>query len=192
MTNENTEKIYCYVDETGQDTKGELFIVSVVVSKEHRNELVKLLEQIEIESGKKSSKWLKTKKQYQIAYLEKIFRDNNFKKSVYYSLAKGTKAYRDTTIVTVASAVNAIKSQDKYKASVFVDGLNRKEVGIVSVGLRRVGLRIEKVRGVTDESNAMIRLADAIAGLARRNYEGNDYAKQLYELGIKKGVIKRL
>ena len=26
-----TKKIYCYVDETGQDTKGKLFIVSIVV-----------------------------------------------------------------------------------------------------------------------------------------------------------------
>jgi hypothetical protein len=26
-----TEKLYCYVDETGQDTMGKFFIVSVVV-----------------------------------------------------------------------------------------------------------------------------------------------------------------
>jgi hypothetical protein len=33
------QKFYCYVDETGQDTMGELFIVSVVVSSSQRDEL---------------------------------------------------------------------------------------------------------------------------------------------------------
>ncbi|MBI2599976.1 hypothetical protein HYW43_03590 [Candidatus Daviesbacteria bacterium] len=33
------QKLYCYVDETGQDTQGELFIVSVVVAKNDREEI---------------------------------------------------------------------------------------------------------------------------------------------------------
>jgi len=32
-------KLYCYVDETGQDTLGELFIVAVVVSDADRDNL---------------------------------------------------------------------------------------------------------------------------------------------------------
>jgi hypothetical protein len=39
-------KFYCYVDETGQDTFGELFIVSVVVSAADRDSLVSTLEEI--------------------------------------------------------------------------------------------------------------------------------------------------
>ena len=31
-----TQKFYCYVDETGQDTQGELFIVSVVIADQER------------------------------------------------------------------------------------------------------------------------------------------------------------
>ena len=46
------QKIYCYVDETGQDTLGELFIVSVVVNSADRDALVAVLEKIERTSGK--------------------------------------------------------------------------------------------------------------------------------------------
>jgi len=30
-TQSNKQKLYCYVDETGQDTAGKIFIVSVVI-----------------------------------------------------------------------------------------------------------------------------------------------------------------
>jgi len=44
------QKLYCYVDETGQDTKGELFIVSVVVVGWDRDALAEQLEMIERET----------------------------------------------------------------------------------------------------------------------------------------------
>lgn len=42
------EKLYCSVDETGQDTKGELFLVSMVISKAEREHLGKLLGEYEL------------------------------------------------------------------------------------------------------------------------------------------------
>lgn len=46
------QKLYCYVDENGQDTKGDIFIVSVVVTGKERDRLLNLCEEIEVESGK--------------------------------------------------------------------------------------------------------------------------------------------
>lgn len=46
------QKLYCYVDETGQDTEGDLFVVSLVVTGDERDELLKLCESIEKKSGK--------------------------------------------------------------------------------------------------------------------------------------------
>ncbi len=46
------QKIYCYVDETGQDTKGEFFLVSVVIAKDERDNLIEKLEEIERSTGK--------------------------------------------------------------------------------------------------------------------------------------------
>ncbi|MCL5410751.1 MAG: DUF3800 domain-containing protein [Patescibacteria group bacterium] len=187
-----SEKIFCYVDETGQDTLGKFFIVSVVITKNNREKIAKLLVEIEQETGKKSTKWLKTKKELKIAYLKKVLENKIFKKTIYYSITKETKTYRDTTIVAIASAINDTKCQEKYKASVFIDGLKKSEVRVVGVGLRQIGIRIEKVRGIKDESSSIIRLADAIAGLVRKNNEGVDYAVELYRLGAKQGVLRKL
>ena len=54
------QKLYCYIDETGQDTLGELFIVAIVVTDERQRELEKSLEAIEASTGKKT-KWMKTR-----------------------------------------------------------------------------------------------------------------------------------
>lgn len=35
-----TQKLYCYVDETGQDTKGKLFIVVAIVIEKEKDELI--------------------------------------------------------------------------------------------------------------------------------------------------------
>ncbi|MCL5406940.1 MAG: DUF3800 domain-containing protein [Patescibacteria group bacterium] len=187
-----TQKLYCYVDETGQDTKGEIFIVSIVVTKDNRYEIEKLLEKIETETGKLKTKWSKSKRELQSAYIERVFDTVVFKNSIFYSLTKNSKTYKDTMLVTIATAVNMVKTKEKTKASVFIDGLERKEILMVKTGLRRIGLNTEKVRGIKDESNAIIRLADAIAGLVRKKVKGAPYAEKLYLIGIKKEVLRPL
>jgi len=187
-----TEKIYAYVDETGQDTMGDLFIVSVVVTKKDRDDLLNILKDIEKATGKNKLKWIKTKPEIQIAYLEKVLGSQLFKNKIHFSITVDTKAYRDSTIVAIATAVNKVKDQDKYKAVVFIDGLKDREVNIVGSGLRKIGLRVEKVRGVRDESSVFIRLADAICGVVRKSQENVGYAETLYKIGIRKGTLKRL
>jgi hypothetical protein len=44
---------------------------------------------------------------------------------------------------------------------------------------RRLGVKTRKVTGTRDEANAMIRLADAIAGLVRDGIEGRKEHKAL-------------
>ena len=51
------QKLYCYVDETGQDTGGAFFLVVVIIAeKDSALLLEKQLEQIEKESGKRALK----------------------------------------------------------------------------------------------------------------------------------------
>jgi len=38
------KKLYCYIDETGQDTLGKIFIVSVIITESERDALRKKLE----------------------------------------------------------------------------------------------------------------------------------------------------
>ena len=56
-------KLYCFVDESGQDTKGELFLVAVILH--DTNDLLLLedkLELIEKNTGKNKLKWKKEHK----------------------------------------------------------------------------------------------------------------------------------
>ena len=50
------KKLYCYVDETGQDTYGEKFIVVSIVVSDEREEVLDLLEEAEVKSGKTKRK----------------------------------------------------------------------------------------------------------------------------------------
>jgi hypothetical protein len=55
------QNFYCYVDETGQDTLGQFFIVSVVVTESERDSLTAELDMIERLSGKGKVKWTQTR-----------------------------------------------------------------------------------------------------------------------------------
>ncbi len=66
-------KLYCYVDETGQDTKGKLFIVVAVIVGEEKNEVEKYLESIEEQSGKGKRKWIKAREK-EYTYRGKIMK----------------------------------------------------------------------------------------------------------------------
>jgi hypothetical protein len=187
---ETKNKIYCYVDETGQDTGGKLFIVAVVVAQQDREETRKLLEEIEQRTGKKATKWQKSRSSKKKAYIERVFTHTIFHKKIYFSLYQENKAYQELTVLSIASAINASKTVGDYKASIFIDGLQKSEVAKVGAMLRKIGIHTEKVRGVRDESNAIIRLADAVAGFVREYVEDVTYTKVLYKLGVKNNVIK--
>jgi len=66
-------KRYVYVDETGQDTKGKLFIVATVVLLE-RDDTCTACEKIEALSGKVISKWGKTRPAIRLTYIREILK----------------------------------------------------------------------------------------------------------------------
>ena len=51
------QKLYCYVDETGQDTEGRFFLVALVVTGAERDALAAEAERIEQATGKSLKKW---------------------------------------------------------------------------------------------------------------------------------------
>lgn len=182
------QKIYCYVDETGQDTKGRLFLVSVIVGDKERDELRKVVEQIEEKTGKRLMKWQKTSHNIRVAYLERLMQENILKGKVCFSVYKQTQAYVDLTILTVAKSILR-KAKNDYKASVFVDGLDKTEIRKFTAGLRKLHIHTRKVRGLRDESDALIRLADAFCGFLRDYMEGKEYTKELYGQASRKGIL---
>ena len=103
------KKIYCYVEETGQDNYGEMFIVSVVVP-EQRDELLKYLEHLETTTGKGRVKWGRADLGKRLLYLEETFNQKKYRLKVFFSIYKETKEYKNATILTIAKTMNNIKN----------------------------------------------------------------------------------
>jgi len=98
-------------------------------------------------------------------------------------------------VLVIAQAINLyIERNDikEYKATIVIDGLKKTEAKRVAKSLRLLGIKIRKVRGEKDESNALLRLSDALAGLIREADEGSDQYKRLVNKFQKEKVINEL
>jgi hypothetical protein len=184
-------KLYCYVDETGQDTLGELFIVSVVVSGETRESLIATLEQIERASGKGKVKWMKVRGQPRLAYMKAVLSTAAFKNTLYFSLYRGTKSYMALTVLSTAKAILSAAPQHP-SATVYVDGLPKSRLRWFGTELRHLSIRTEKVVGVRrEEAEALMRLADAVAGFVRLAISGQQSAMtELFEQAKRDGYLR--
>jgi hypothetical protein len=185
------QKLYCYVDETGQETRGEIFIVSIVITNEERDELLKLCEQIEKISGKRKDKWGATKHERRMRYLRHILADDRFNGKLRYSLFRNTREYDASTVEAIAKAVLWHKPAETYTSLIYVDGLSRTKRHQYAVALRRYGVPIRKVMGVArDESNALTRLADSVAGFVGDAIKGRSKEiKDLHEKAKRQAVL---
>jgi hypothetical protein len=59
METRTPQKLYAYVDESGQDTFGELFVVATVLTADNHARVRQSLERLERASGKGLRKWIK-------------------------------------------------------------------------------------------------------------------------------------
>ena len=66
------QKLYCYVDESGQDTEGRFFLVAVVITGKGRDELQQKLEEIERRTRKGRVKWHRSSFSRRVDYIRSI------------------------------------------------------------------------------------------------------------------------
>lgn len=184
-----TTKLYCYVDETGQDTQGRLFLVAVVVTGQEREQLRMLCEAVEDRSRKGSRKWSKTSAERRLAYAQGVVDQRAFAGKLHYAIFEGTADYLTATVQAIAETLETGATED-YDATVFIDGLSRSLERAVGLSLRRSGSHVKKVRGLDEESDALMRLADAICGLVRGALEGDGALMALYQRGIDTGILR--
>jgi hypothetical protein len=172
-----THKLYCYVDETGQDTLGAFFIVAIVVTDAQQHELEKSLEDIEQSIGKKT-KWMKTRDRVRIAYVDALTKSDLpamiFVKSF---VPSGKNNFDHLEVLAAVQAISSYREahdirEDEYKLTITVDGLSKTMAARMASEFRKLGIKPRKIVGKKDESSVIIRLADAIAGLAREAHEG--------------------
>jgi pimeloyl-ACP methyl ester carboxylesterase len=185
-------KLYAYADETGQESAGRIFLVAVVVVGRERDALLPWLEDLEARTGKGRRPWRRSRPAARTAYVERILAEPRLAGSIFYSAYAGIRDYRDLTLVTIANAVAAHAAGRRFKVTVIIDGLRRDEVHAVSVGLRRLRIPVRKVRGARDESNALGRLADAMAGFVRDAEEGVPEWGETLARAMAQGIVRRV
>ncbi len=189
MPAQKKQQLYAYVDESGQDTKGEIFLVSVVVVGKQREDLRELLRKFEKESGKANRKWTRTAKARREAYIRRIIETTKFANLIHYSHYRHARNYLDLTVLATAWAIlDHVKKP--YQAIVYVDGLNKSERKRFTTGLRGLHVKTQLARGLRDEADEFIRLADAIAGFVRDGIEGDTMMAPLYKKALRTRVIK--
>ncbi len=187
------KKLYAYIDESGQDTKGFVFVVSVLVLGGEVDSICKELEKVEVESRKKNTKWNKSHHEFRKAYIEGVLKMKSLKGTMFFEMFSDTKKYIELTSFATAKAILKKSGGDNYKVTVFVDGFKKKEIEVFSRGLRDLRIKTRKIRGVKkDENNAFIRLVDAICGLVRDKEDGNKWASAAVAKLIKEKYIQEL
>ena len=162
------QKLYCYVDETGQDTEGRLFIVVVVVVAQEKDSLLRLCEDMERVSGKGKFKWGKAGYPQRIAYLRQVFAEKRHEGTLRYAIFLSMNDFDTATVTTIARAIRWKRPSEPFTTMVYVDGLSKSKRRDDGRTLHRLGIPTKQVRGVgRDENNALVRLADAVAAFVR-------------------------
>lgn len=136
-------------------------------------------------------KWTKTTKKQRAAYIEAITVNKDFISTIYFSHYENTLSYVDLTILTTAKAI-LDKAKHPYEAHVYIDGLRKSEQHQFTAGLRKLHVRLKMARGLNDQADEFIRLADAIAGFVRDSLEGQEVMKELYKTLQKKGILTKI
>jgi hypothetical protein len=190
------QKLYCYVDESGQDTIAArdaepFFLVAVAVFDTNRDELEGACKGFERESGKGTRKWHKSNHESRMTYLRLVFADERFRRSLCYTHSRPIEQtdFDARTILGIAKAIRWRGPDDDYTSDVYIDGITQTKQGEYAKELRAIGVHVRRVHRARDDHNPLIRLADALAGLARRNCCARDRGEgclQRYEYNRQK------
>jgi hypothetical protein len=92
-------------------------------------------------------------------------------------------------VLTLFALCNPTQGGEDCRVRVVVDRLRREERRMFGGALRRYHVRPDDVRGARDQSDAFIRLADAVCGLIRDAEDGQDWAVQASERLKRRGLI---
>ena len=161
-------KVSTYTDESGQDTKGEFFVVCTIITfSENSDSLEKELIEIEDKSNKRN-KWYKTSDRNRQKYIKKIIKSKLLNKlQIYYSVFKNKLDYSNLLGSHIAKAIINSVGDKEYKAKIFIDKTNNSVLNQIKNEIKLYRIRYQKIRGLSDKSSSLIRFADSSCGLIR-------------------------
>ncbi|MDO8610513.1 MAG: DUF3800 domain-containing protein [bacterium] len=168
-------RLVCFSDETGQDSKGKFFLVSAcVINAKNEKNFEDLLADIEIKSNKKFRKWKDSSNIIRKVFLDSFFTSKFPVSSLFYAKYNNSLEYIHLIALTIAQAILK-KSGDNYTVKIFFDRINKKSEQKIKNELKKLKIKFKKVRGMKDESFALIRLTDTMCGLIRDYLEDKHY-----------------
>ena len=183
MASNPRQKLYCYVDETGQDDASILFIVVAVVSAEEQDGLREALMEIERAAGTGHRKWHKSGSERRLRYLNLVFEKKLAAGDVFFGSYPKPLPYFFPFVEVLERAIK-IKAEPSYTARVFVDGIDRQKAGELTNALRIRDVTLEMVRSRRDESEPLIRLADMWAGCIRAALRGSMEERNIFDRAL--------
>ncbi len=189
MVAEKSQKIYAHVDESGQDIRSNRFIVVVVLSTTAQTDLGQQLQSIERDSGTGSKKWHKLRHKNRTAYLARILAED-MGESVYFGTYRKPVSFMAAMSNVIAEAIRRYVAGKPYRATIYIDGIDKQKAQEITNVLRGSGLALGMVRSRRDESDPVIRLADMWAGCIRAAILGTEECQRLMDKAIKAGYLK--
>lgn len=185
------QKIYCYVDETGQDIKSEIFVVVAVVSAGDQDQIRKQLLKIEEVVKTRKLKWRKLRNDRRMKYLTLVLNQKIASGEVYIGRYQKPIPFFFPVLDLIEKAITqAVKS--KYIAKVYVDGINKKVAKSLTNALRARGISLGLVKNRRDESEPLIRLADMWAGCVRSAFFNNKDSENTFKQAKERGYLQEI
>ena len=184
------KRVDLYIDESGQDTRGKLFVVAGVAV-ENSDKLRQFCETLERTSGKGKLKWGNAQKEKRLVYLRSIISEgSSFGVTLFYSVFRQTTDYDGATIEGIARMMQRLK-RSAFHVYVYVDGLAKVKQDHYKTRLRRLGCPVRKVSRIgKDENEPLIRLADALAGASAEllKYQDSEL-EELFLRAEQRGIL---
>jgi hypothetical protein len=184
------QKLYCYVDETGQDSASTVFIVVAVVSAKEQEQLREALIQAENTAETGHRKWHKSRPARRLRYLELTLEHSLLGGDVFFDVYPKPLPYFFPLLEVIEKAIKAKAGDRPYVARVFVDGIDRKKAAELTNALRLRGVWLELVRSRRDEAEPLIRLADMWAGCIRAALEAQPQEMILLNRAMRTGAVR--
>lgn len=182
------QKLYCYVDETGQDAGSKHFIVVAVIVMSNIIQVRERMEQLEKRAGVGKTKWHKSNFKFRIKFMEAFLLQDNKDLRVYFMKVRKPILYYVPTLEILQKSISAHSSANT-QAIVCIDGLDKFSAKKFTNALRTKIVKVSLAKGVRDESEPLIRLADRWAGCIRMALAGNKQCKNFVARAEKKGIL---
>lgn len=185
------QKLYCYVDETGQDAGSRFFWVVAILHEGEQDGLRSQLEDVERGAGTGRKKWNRVRPKNRLAYLTRVVEKRLAHGGVFVGRYRKPLPYFFPTLETVLQALRQSAEGD-YEATIIIDGVDRLSAQKYTNALRSSGIRSARVIGRRDESEPILRLADMWAGASRAAHGGAPDFSTLVQKSKKSGYLIEL